>query len=377
MSEGNDSSQERTEEPTPKRKQEAREKGQVPRSKELTTTLVLMASAVVLIMMGEHGAQSFLTHFTANFEFSRKELFDPNILWDRLWDTIFYALEALAPLFVVVLVVTIASSALLGGLHVSFKSIAPKFSKLNPLKGLKRMFSVKALMELVKALAKFLVVASLAIILLWHQVDAIMLLKAQALNVAIGEGLRILGWSFLALSATLIIIAAVDVPFQLHQHNSQLKMTFKELKDEFKDTEGKPEVKQKIRQLQQEMSQRRMMAEVPNADVVITNPEHFAVALIYNQTGSGAPVVVAKGMDFVALKIREIAQLHDVLVLEEPPLARAVYHSTEVDGEIPVGLYVAVAQVLAYVYQFKRFKKGKGKRPLHPKDLPIPEDLQR
>jgi len=188
---------------------------------------------------------------------------------------------------------------------------------------------------------------------------------------------EVVGWSALWMSFGLILIAAVDVPFQLWDNKQKLMMTKQEVRDEYKDSEGKPEVKQRIRQLQHEMTQRRMMQAVPQADVVITNPTHFAVALKYDPEKGQAPMLLAKGSDFTALKIREIAQEHKVMLLESPALARSIYHTTELDQEIPAGLYLAVAQVLAYVYQIRQYQAGKGKRPEPLKDLPIPPDLRR
>ena len=255
--------------------------------------------------------------------------------------------------------------------------LTPKFSRLNPLSGLKRMFSVKSLVELVKSLAKFLVVLMVALLVLSRAQDGLFALAHQPLEYAILTAIQTIGWCSLWLACAMILIAAVDVPFQMWDSNQKLKMTKQEVKDEYKDSEGKPEVKGRIRRMQMEMAQRRMMESVPDADVVITNPTHFSVALKYDEQGNRAPVLLAKGSDHLALKIREIAGQHQIIVLESPPLARALYYSTELDEEIPGGLYMAVAQVLAYVYQLRQFHAGKGKRPKPLGDMPIPEDLRR
>jgi len=239
------------------------------------------------------------------------------------------------------------------------------------------MFSTKALVELLKALGKFLVVLGVALLVLSAYQDDLLSIAKQPLDLAIMHSVEIVGWCALWMACGLIIIAAVDVPFQLWDNKQKLMMTKQEVKDEYKDSEGKPEVKSRIRQLQREAAQRRMMQAVPEADVVITNPTHFAVALKYDGDKGGAPRLVAKGGDFVALKIREIAQEHKVTVLESPALARAVYYSTELDQEIPAGLYLAVAQVLAYVYQLRQYRSGKGRRPDPLNNLPIPPDLRR
>jgi flagellar biosynthetic protein FlhB len=266
----------------------------------------------------------------------------------------------------------------LGGWLFAAGSMAPKFSRMNPGAGLKRMFSAKAIVELLKALAKFLIVLFVALAVLSSDIDDLMRIAHEPLEMAIIHSLQVVGWSTLWMACGLIIIAAVDVPVQLWESHNKLLMTKQEVRDEHKDQEGRPEVKQRIRQLQREMSQRRMMAAIPEADVVITNPTHYAVALKYDPDKGSAPVLLAKGTDFLALKIREIAVANEVLLLESPALARSIYHSTELEQEIPGGLYLAVAQVLAYVYQIRQHRAGKGKPPEPLKDdLPIPPDLRR
>jgi flagellar biosynthetic protein FlhB len=238
------------------------------------------------------------------------------------------------------------------------------------------MFSMRSLVELVKAIAKVGLVIIIAVLILDVRTEDLLSIAEEAPVPAMAHALWTAGWSFFLLSCSMVIIAAIDVPFQIYDHHKKLKMTHQEVKDEFKDTEGKPEVKGRIRQLQREMSQRRMMQDVPDADVVITNPSHYAVALKYDQGKMAAPLVVAKGADQIALKIMEIAREHKVDLLRTPPLTRAVYHSTEIGGEIPGGLYVAIAQVLAYLFQLRRYRKGQGERPGMPQ-MPIPSDLRR
>ncbi|MCT7655264.1 flagellar type III secretion system protein FlhB [Oceanimonas sp. NS1] len=254
----------------------------------------------------------------------------------------------------------------------------PKFSRLSPVNGLKRMFGVQALVELLKSIAKVVFIATIAIWLLWSQFDHILRLSGETLNLAMKDALELLLWMGLALCLALLPIVAIDVPFQVWNHTRQLKMTLQEVKDEYKNTEGKPEVKSRIRRLQQEMANRRMMAEVPTADVVVVNPTHFSVALRYDKDKPGAaPVVVAKGLDEVALKIREVAREYQVPVISSPALARAVYFSTKLDREIPDGLFVAVAQILAYVFQLNAWRKGQGNKPVPLKDdLPIPDEYR-
>ncbi len=368
--------QEKTEEPTPKRLKDSREKGEIARSKELTTTVLLLSAAAGLIVLGPGVAQSLAQVMKYNFVLERQDLFDQNMIFGHLSAATIEMLWALLGFYGVVVAAAIIGPITLGGWNFSAKAMAPKASRINPLSGIGRMFSVKSLIELVKAIAKFLVVGSLCVVILLMQQSDLLSMGNEDVIPAMEHGLQVLGWAFLLMCSTMILITAVDVPFQLYDHNKKLKMTLQEVKDEMKNTEGKPEVKGRIRQLQHEMSQRRMMSEVPQADVVITNPEHYSVALKYSEGGSGAPVLVAKGVDQMALKIREIAVEHDVPILAAPPLARAIYYNTNLDDEIPEGLYVSVAQVLAYVYQLREYRAKRAKKPGEPGDYPIPDDLR-
>lgn len=372
-----ESGADKSEQPTSKRLEEARKKGQIARSKELNTLVVTLGGAGGLLVFGAGMADALLGIMRGNFELSREVLLDERYMALYLLATGKLALELLAPLIMALLLIALAGPVSLGGWLFSSEALQPKFSRMNPLSGLKRMFSVQALVELGKAVGKFLVVLTVAVAVLMANQDDLLSIGHEPLPQAIAHSAQIVGWCSLWMACSLILIAAIDVPFQLWDHKQKLMMTKQEVRDEFKDTEGKPEVKSRIRQLQYEMAQRRMLQEVPQADVVITNPTHFAVALKYDADKGGAPRLVAKGGDFLALKIREIAQEHRVELLESPALARAVFYSTELDQEIPAGLYLAVAQVLAYVYQLKQFRAGKGKRPGPLPDLPIPPDLQR
>ncbi|HHJ36054.1 MAG TPA: flagellar biosynthesis protein FlhB, partial [Gammaproteobacteria bacterium] len=258
----------------------------------------------------------------------------------------------------------------------SMKSVSFKFEKIDPIKGIGRIFALKGLVELVKVLAKFLLVSSVSGLIIWSLIDELIALGEEPMQAALAHVARLCGWSFMASSSVLIIIAAFDAPFQLWQHNKQLKMTKQEVKDESKETDGRPEVKGRIRALQQELSKRRMMDAVPDADVIITNPTHYAVALKYDQADTRAPIVVAKGADLIALQIRTIADQNQVTIVSAPPLARALFASTELDQEIPAGLYVAVATILTYVYQLKVSVLSGAIPPDSPSDLPIPEELR-
>ena len=372
-----ESGADKSEDPTEKRLRESREKGQVARSKELNTLAVMLAGTGGLLLVGGNLANAMLQVMSTSFALKRDMIMD-----DRMMGMLFMfsgrlALEAMMPLLLVLLVASILGPIALGGWLFSAKAMAPKVSRMNPGPGLKRMFSAKALIELLKALAKFSIVLVVALAVLKSNEQELLKIVHEPLEGAIKHAINIVGWSALWMSCGLVLITLVDVPFQLWDNKQKLMMTKQEVRDEYKDSEGKPEVKQRIRQLQREMTERRMMQAVPQADVIITNPTHFAVALKYDPEKGNAPVMLAKGADFTALKIREIAQEHNVMLLESPALARAVFYSTDIDQEIPAGLYMAVAQVLAYVYQIRQFQAGRAKRPAPLKDLPIPPDLRR
>ena len=372
----NENGQEKTEEATPKRLEKSRDEGQVPRSKELTTAFVLLTGVTGLMNLGGELGEAMMDLMRFNFTVSREAAFDPQLMLLYLANTTFAAVKALVPFFTLLLAAALIGPVALGGWLFSGKAMAPKFSRMNPAKGLKRMFSMNAVLELLKAMAKFGLVATVAIVMLFTFKTQLVGLAQAALVPAIAQMLSIISWSVLAVSSTMIVIALIDVPYQLYDHSKKLKMTLQEVKDEMKDSEGKPEVKGRIRQLQREMAQRRMMEAVPEADVVITNPEHFSVALKYDVAGGSAPVVVAKGSDFMALKIREVANSHNILILESATLARAIYFTTEIDDEIPNKLYLAVAQVLAYVFQLKAHEEGEGRRPKPLAEVDVPEDIQ-
>ncbi|WP_248744704.1 flagellar biosynthesis protein FlhB [Pseudomonas sp. MWU12-2037] len=373
-----ESGQDKTEDPTDKKKKDAREKGEVARSKELNTFAVMMAGAGALLVFGGALAQDLAELMRMNFTLSREVVLDQRYMGIFLMRSGEMAIWAVQPILLTALAAALIGPIALGGWLFSPGTLAPKFSRMNPFPGIKRMFSAKSVMELLKAVGKFTIILFVGLSVLSSDIDDLVRIAHEPLESAVIHSLQLVGWSTLWMSLGLLIIAAVDVPVQLYTARQRLLMTKQEIRDEHKDQEGRPEVKQRIRQLQREMSQRRMMAAIPEADVVITNPTHYAVALKYDAEKGGAPVLLAKGSDFLALKIREIAVEHDVLLLESPALARSIYYSTELDQEIPAGLYLAVAQVLAYVFQIRQYRAGKGKRPDPLKgDLPIPPDLRR
>ncbi|AAO10348.1 flagellar biosynthesis protein FlhB [Vibrio vulnificus] len=369
--------QERTEEATPRRLQQAREKGQVARSKELASVSVLVIGAVSLMWFGESLARALFKAMGRLFSLSREEIFDPS----KLFDIASGALSALLlPLLLILFALFVAAaigSAGVGGISFSVEAATPKLSKMNPLSGIKRMFGLQSWVELIKSILKVALVTGVAIYLIQASQEDLIQLSLDVYPQNIFHALDILLNFVLLISCSLLIVVAIDIPFQIWQHADQLKMTKQEVKDEYKDTEGKPEVKGRIRMLQREAAQRRMMADVPTADVIVTNPEHFSVALRYKQNSDRAPVVVAKGTDHMAMKIREVAREHDISIVPAPPLARALYYSTELEQQIPDGLFTAVAQILAYVFQLKQYRKRGGHRPkLQDYDLPIPPDLR-
>jgi len=374
--EGNDSSQEKTEEPTPRRIEKAKEEGQVARSKELNTALLLIAGTGGLLIFGTKIGEAMADIMAQSFTIPRDAIYDSHQMGIYLLNATNEAMLSVMPLMILLFIAAIAGSIALGGWLIAPKAVAPKFSRMNPLKGLKRMFSLKSLVELAKAVAKVSVVLFFAVILLRGQTEELLGIAYEPTVPAMVHATTILGWSFFFLSCTMILIAAIDVPFQVYEHTKNLKMTKQEVKDEYKDTEGKPEVKGRVRQLQREISQRRMMADVPQADVVITNPSHYSVALRYKPGQDDAPIVLAMGVDEVAMKIREIAREHDIELVAAPPLARSIYYNSKIGDEVPSGLYVAVAQVLAYVFQLQQFRRRARPKPSMP-DIPIPDDLKR
>lgn len=373
----NQDGQEKTEQATSRRLEQAREKGQVARSRELGTSAVLLASGIGLLVLGPDIARSLKSAMTDIYTMDRSQIFDTNSMF-TVWQTVISDLGWPILGFIAMLgVIAFVGNIVLGGITISSEAIMPKGSKMNPMTGLKRMFGIQALVELTKGIAKFSVVAIAAYLLLTYYFPEILGLSHDNLPGNVAHGLKLLIWIFILLSASTLLIVVIDVPYQLWNHNKQLRMTKQEVKDEYKDTEGKPEVKGRIRQLQREMAQRRMMSEVPKADVIVVNPEHFAVALKYDAKKSPAPYLVAKGTDEIAFKIREIAREYNVPIVAAPLLARAIYHTTKLEQQIPEGLFTAVAQVLAYVYQLRQYQKGRGRKPTPlPLNQPIPEEFR-
>ncbi len=326
---------------------------------------------------GEPLARALFKIMGRLFDLTREEIFDTAKLLDIAGGAIAALLVPLLLILITLFIAAVIGAAGVGGISFSAEAAMPKLSKMNPLSGLKRMVGLQSWVELIKSILKVGLVTGVAIYLIQASQADLIQLSMDVYPQNIFHSLDILLNFILLISCSLLIVVAIDIPFQIWQHADQLKMTKQEVKDEYKDTEGKPEVKGRIRMLQREAAQRRMMADVPTADVIVTNPEHFSVALRYKQGTDRAPVVVAKGSDHMAMKIREVAREHDIYIVPAPPLARALYYTTELEQEIPEGLFTAVAQILAYVFQLKQYRRRGGHRPkLQDYDLPIPPDMR-
>lgn len=370
-----DSDLEKTEPATPKRIEKAREEGDVPRSKELATVAVLLSVLMGIWASGRHLTLALENNMTSGLRLSRELVFEPELLLTTIARQLGELLWALLPLAVLVMLVAAAAPVMLGGWLFSAKALQPKPQKLNPLKGIKNLVSKNALVEFVKAVAKATLVGTVAFFVVSAQVEDMLMLSLQPLHDALAGMSSLILFTMIAIAGSLVLIAAIDVPYQLWNYANKLKMTKEEVRQENKETDGNPEIKARIRRQQREMARRRMMAAVPDADVVVTNPTHYAVAIQYQNGRMRAPVVVAKGADAIALKIREIAAAHQVSVLESPKLARALYAHTELGDAIPEALYAAVAEVLAYVYQMRIFRQSGGVQPSVPQVLDVPDAL--
>lgn len=372
-----DDSQERTEEATPKREKETKEKGQVARSKDFNTAILLILSGASFVMFGSDVIENCMEIFKNSFAPKTKNIADTHTLFSILIESAYLGLYLLIPIFIVNIIASFIGPILVGGWLFAVDNFNFKLERLDPIKGIKKIFSVKSLMEVVKSFLKFVLILSVALGLFKLLFSSIIGLSFYTVQEAIVEFSDTMLFCFFILTSSLMLIAFIDVPFQIAQHLKQVKMTKQEVRDEHKETEGKPEVKAQISRLQREMSKRRMMNDVPEADVIITNPTHFAVAIKYDGKTMGAPKLVAKGADNIAAKIRQVAEHHQVPIVQMPLLARAIFYNTEINDEVPSQLYIACAQVLAYVYKLKRYKKGKESKPKMPTNINIPNDMVR
>lgn len=366
---------ERTEPASSRRLEQAREKGQVARSVELSTLSVVLAGGAAVWLSGDAIGQALQRLIRNAFSFGHDLIGQPQLMLDLLRDQTWEVLVSLLPFGLAAIAAALLGPLLMSGWNFSTQAVAPDLTRLDPLGGLQRMFSVHSLVELAKTLLKAGLLGLVAIWAGWHLMERILQLPALAPEVAMAQVGRIIGLIFLALAVVMLFITAVDVPFQLWNYFRKLRMTREEMRQEMKETEGDPQLKARIRSLQRQRARQRMMAQVPKADVVVTNPSRYAVALRYQQGSMRAPRVVAKGMNLIAARIRELAEEHRIPVLEAAPLARALYRHAEVDGEIPGGLYAAVAEVLAYVYQLARWRSLGGALPAAPGAIPVPPAL--
>ncbi len=373
MADQQDDSQDKTEEPTARRLSKAREEGQIARSTEITIAASVISVAIYIYLFGSALLGNIANIFAQGLVFDSMAVLEPQVALGRLGDATVEALLSIVPILVLTAVVVLACSGLIGGYNFSWKSIQPKASKFNPISGLKRMFGLQALVNLAKSLAKFFLVGGVTYFLIEASITEFAEISLMALEPGLTASASILTTAFLVAASTLIIIALIDAPYQLYQHNEKMKMSLKEVKDERKDTEGSPEVKQRIRQKQREVSAARMLEAIAEADVVITNPEHFAVALAYDPSSDDPPKVVAKGTDYIAERIRERAGEEGVPLFQSPVLARALFFTTELDAFIPEPLFEAVAQVIAYIFNINSINRSKMTQS---KPVPrVPDDM--
>jgi len=364
---------ERTESPTPKRLEEARKKGQVPRSRDLAAAAVVLAGGLGLSSIGSLMGGRLLSMMRDALSFGRAEALDSTQMLLRLHHGAAQGLWAATPMLALLLAAAVLAPLALGGWTFSTEALVPDFGRLNPISGLARMFSVRGVIELCKSLARFLVVALVGVLVLRKEFHSFAGLSTEPAQAAIGHALWLVGTALIALGGALGAIAVVDVPLSIWQYHKGLRMSREEIREEHKQTDGSPEIKSRVRRMQQAQARKRMMQEVAKADVVITNPTHYAVALRYDEQRMRAPIVVAKGRELIALRIREIAIEHKVALVEAPPLARALHAHCELGDEIPARLYAAVAKVLTYVYHLKTARRQGAPAPLQP-SIELPDD---
>jgi flagellar biosynthetic protein FlhB len=370
-----DTGLERTEPASVRRREQAREEGQVASSRELSTLVLLLAGGGGLWFMGAGLTDRLSGLMRHGMQLDRALAFDTDLMLLRLKDSSVDVLLAFSPLLLLLVLAGIASALLLNGWLFSFKPLLPDWGRIDPLKGLARILSWHGVIEMLKAIAKTVVVGGVAAWVIWSNSGEVLSLAAEPLGAGMAHLVHLLGSGFLIMAASMALVVAVDIPVQIWDHERKLRMTREEVRQENKETEGDPQVKAHIRSQQREMARRRMMAEIPKADVVVTNPTHYAVALRYQDGEMRAPRVVAKGAHLLAAHIRELAEQHQVPILEAPPLARALYRHADLGDEIPAALYTAVAEVLAYVYQLRRQREDGGPMPQRPELLPLPTGL--
>ena len=366
---------EKTEDPTPHRREKAREEGQIPRSKELTSILMLLVGWLLIITGGHYVIARLMLLLHDGLTFDKLLVSDLHVTLSRAGKLLSMAFFTLLPVLGGLFLTGLVSPAFLGGINFSGKSLKVDLKKLNPLSGFKRMFSMQMVSELLKGLLKAgLVGVACTLYLMGSKAHMIQLIY-QPLPDAVRDSGAIISHCLLMVILALIPLVGYDVFYQIMSNLKKLRMSRQEIRDEHKQHEGDPHVKGRIKQIQRAAAQQRMMADIPQADVIVNNPTHYSVALSYQQGGTRAPVMLAKGAGEVALRIREEAEKHRIPMLEAPPLARALYRHCEIGQEIPAALYAAVAEVLAWVYGVRSWRKGKGALPKKPEHLPVPPTL--
>ena len=351
--------QEKTEQPSERRIQKSREEGQIPRSRELTSAFILLSASLLLRIAAEPAGNIIKRIMTLNLQLDRSAAFDTNAMISHLGSSFLMILPLGVMVLGGIMLMAILGQTLVGGWVFNPDSMMPKLNRMSPKQWIGKVFSKKGVVELIKSILKILMVIGCLVWLLTYNYPLLLGISRMPFNTGLVTGLSVLSTALFAYAMVLVFISAIDAPFQVWDHNQKLMMTLQEVKDEHKDIEGRPEIKQKIRQIQREMANQRMMQKVPEADVIVINPTHYSVALKYDKSRASAPFVIAKGIDEIALRIRETGRNHEVPVVETPTLTRAIYYSTKIDQEIPADLYLAVAQVLAYIFQLDQFRQGK------------------
>ncbi|MCT6884550.1 MAG: flagellar biosynthesis protein FlhB [Gilliamella apis] len=369
-----DSDLDKSEQPTDSKLKKAKEKGQIPRSRELTSLIILLVGIMLFWIMGTHFVSKLKAIIQQAMLVAHRTDDDKQIIFNLI-NLLTAGFWAILPIFVGLVIVAIIAPLSVGGLLFSLQSIKPNLGKLNPISGFKRLFSLRIFSELFKSILKVVLIAFAAALFLIHQFPNMLALPSMYLNNALSQVMQLLIYASLLIVLALIPMVGFDIFYQIWSNLKKLKMSKQEVKDEFKEQEGNPQIKGRIRQMQQAMARRRMMKDVPKANVIVTNPTHYAVALQYDEKTMSAPKILAKGTDNIASRIKQIAQEHQIPQLEAPPLARALYRHGEIGKSIPAELYAAVAQILAWVYQLKRWHRYGGEKPLKPTNLSIPESL--
>ncbi|ABV34699.1 flagellar biosynthetic protein FlhB [Shewanella sediminis HAW-EB3] len=372
-----DTGQSKTEKATPQKLKKAQDQGQVPRSKDLAATALIIGCSLMLTASADWFATRVARVAQYNMSLTKAELDEPGMMMSHLGTSLVEILNILGPIIVLIAVLAMVAGSMPGGPVFNFKNAAFKYSRIDPIAGIGRMFSMKSLVELVKSILKIVLLIGIMFTFLEHNLQSLLGYSQLPIDEAVRKGIDILSLGMLYLGIGMLVITFIDVPYQYWHHHNELKMSRQDVKDEHKQQEGKPEIKAKIRQLQQRIGRSRADVAIPQADVLLVNPNHYAVALKYDVEKADAPYVLTKGTDELALYMRQIAKHHDVEVIELPPLARAIYYSTQVEQQIPAALFIAIAHVLSYVLQIKAARQGKQQRPDPLPNFFIPPHLRR